>query len=670
MPMSFRLLPSSLLALLFVAGCTGSQQAQIVSRPAALVDPPERPVPHEVTPPPAYREAIANDTRTRTGQPGSAYWIQEASYRLRARVDPVSKRLTGTGEIVYTNNSPDRLDVLYLDLVQNFHREGAVRIEFADLTGGVALSRVAVAENDLPPLDLVDEEQPHYDVNGTSLVLRPDNPVEPGSTVTLQLEWDFTIPQKGAGARMGHDRENLIYAAYWYPAMAVYDDVEGWNTEQFMGRTEFYADFADYDVEIEMPAGWVVMSTGTLLNPEDVLADEVYERMREAHQSDVPVQVIGPDEFGASTKEGTNGHLTWRFRAENVRDVAFSATRESIWEAARTPAGDVDGDGVVDFTHVNTLYRETAPLWAEVTAYQQHSITFLAENMDFAYPWPHITAVEGGGIINGGMEFPMMTLMGDYNQRGDSALYYVTAHELGHMWVPMIVNVNERRFSWMDEGITTFNENEARSDFFPGRNHHLEDQNTYLFVARQEAEGALMHHSGFHPTSLAFGIASYMKPATLLVGLREVLGPDTFYRAFRTFVDEWAYKHPYPWDFFNVFERVSGRDLDWYWRSWYYETWTLDQAVAAVRTDGDATTVVIRDQGLAPMPVLLEVTLENGDVFRRRLPVNVWLTGAATTSVSFTVDSPVTRVEIDPEQKFPDVDRSNNVWTSPQTGTR
>ena len=659
----------SALALILAAGCAGTQQVQVTSRPAPIIAPPERPVPYPVTPPPAYRAAVANGTRTESGRPGPNYWIQEADYRLRASIDPRTKTLAGTGEIVYTNNSPDTLEALHLELVQNLHMEGAVRVEMVEVTGGVTLFRVAVEGEDLPPVDLVDSVEgpilePYYEVNGTNLALHPPEPVAPGASVTIDVEWSFTIPQQGAGARMGHDRENLIYAAYWYPVMSVYDDVEGWVTEQFMGTSEFYADFADYEVEIEMPAGWIVMSTGTLENPDEVLAPAVAARMREAHASDTPVKVVTPDDFAfAATRGGEGERLTWRFTAEQVRDVAFSATRESIWEAARTPVGDRDGDGTTDYAAINTFFRETAPLWEEVTGYQQHAISFHSDYTDFPYPWPHMTAVEGGGIIGGGMEYPMMTLIGDYNARGDSGLYAVTAHELAHMWVPLIVNVNERRFSWVDEGFTTFLENEARRSYYPGLESHQGDQEIYLSLARQEAEGPLMLHSGFHPDPTAFGIASYMKPATLLVALREVLGEDTFQRAYHTLMDEWSFKHPYPWDIFNTFERIGGRDLDWFWSSWYYETWTLDQAIVDVRADGDSTTIVIRDEGLAPMPVLLEVTLEDGTVLNHRVPVDPWLSGRATTTVTLPTSSAVERVEIDPQLKFPDVDRTDNVWT-------
>lgn len=622
----------------------------------------ERPIPWDISPPPAFRLAIQNGTRTSTGRPGADYWAQEADYTLNVRVLPEAQRLEGNGQIVYHNNSPNVLEELHLELVQNIHAEGAVRHEVVEVTGGVELNRVAVGGLTLPTENEIESEGPHYDVAGTNLAIYPPEPIGPGESVTIDIGWAFQIPQQGAGARMGYQSDNLVYIAYWYPKMAVYDDVVGWYTEPFTGTAEFYADFGHYDVTIEAPEGWIVWSTGEIQNAEDVLQPEVVERMRRAHQSDDPIVVVGPDDFGSATANTSGGLLRWHFTADQVRDVAFSVTRASIWEAARTPVGDRDGNGETDYTHVNTFYRETAPLWADVTEYQQHAITFLSQNTDYPYPWPHMTAVEGGGIIGGGMEFPMMTLMGDYNERGDSALYYVTAHELAHMWIPMIVNINERQFSWIDEGFTTFNENEARMDYFPGENHYLPDQRTYAAIAAQELEGEMMRPSAHHATPLAFGIASYAKPATLLVALRGVLGEETFYRAYRSFIEDWAWKHAYPWDFFNTFERVAGRDLDWFWRSWYYETWTLDQAISDVRTRGDATTIVVRDEGLVPMPVLLEIELENGEVMQRRIPVDTWLRGARTATLTIDTESPVERVSIDPQNLFPDVDLADNDW--------
>ncbi|MEX0929722.1 MAG: M1 family aminopeptidase, partial [Balneolales bacterium] len=451
--------------------------------------------------------------------------------------------------------------------------------------------------------------------------------------------------------------DNLFFIGYWYPHMTVYDDVVGWHPDQYLGLAEFYHDFADYTYTIEVPSDWVVMGTGDFLNPEEVLTEEVYERYLASQESDEVVNIITSNDFGLATKTGAGSTLTWQFHAEFVRDVAFSVTRESLWDGARTPVNDFE------YTQINTFYRELAPLWEEVTAYQQHAITFLSGLTDFAYPWSHMTAVEGSNIIGGGMEFPMMTLMGDYNDRGAEALYGVTAHELAHMWVPMIVNTDERRYSWLDEGNTSFSTNDALMDYHPGVDHHESSRQSYIRLSGTDYEGEIMRWSNFHGTQAAFGVASYAKPASVLAALRGVLGEEVFYEAYQTFINEWAFKHAYPWDMFRTFETVSGQDLEWFWRSWYYETWVLDQAVVEVRDKGSVTEIVVEDQGQLPMPVNLTITLEGGDTVKHAIPVDVWLRGYRITTLSIEEQN-VVRVEIDAERNFPDVDTSNNVWES------
>jgi len=261
-----------------------------------------------------------------------------------------------------------------------------------------------------------------------------------------------------------------------------------------------------------------------------------------------------------------------------------------------------------------------------------------------------------------------MTLIGDYNEASADDLYNVVAHELAHMWVPMIVGTDERRYGWMDEGTTTFNENEARKEFRPGDDGEAIERQTYLGAARAGLEGEMMRWSDYQYPGPAYTIASYSKPATLLVALRGLLGDDTFVEAYRTYLRAWRYRHPKPWDFFNAFNRVSGRNLDWFWRTWYYETWTLDQAIAAVTagradaTGAAGTTIVIEDRGWAPMPVRLTITHADGSTETREIPVDVWLTGATRTEV-VVHGAPVTAVEIDPDQVFPDIDRGNNRWS-------
>lgn len=668
MPLSIRTFLLS--GILLLAGCTASQpitQTQppvpvpydtvTTAAPATLA--PARPVPNPVPLPLAFQQAIANDTRTATGVPGPDYWQQETDYTLTARLLPDENRLEGTARVVYTNNAPRALNAVVFELAQNLHAAGVVRNQPSEVTGGIELLRVAAAGRDL----IADAEGTGYSIGGTQLIIVPPQPIGTGESVTIDLEWTFFIPQAGADGRMGYGGDTLYHLAYWYPHVAVYDDVIGWHTDPFRGRAEFYHGFADYDLTVEAPPGWLIASTGAFTNPEDVLDPRVVQRLQAAQASDTTQQVLSPDDYPtAFAAPDEDGLLRWHFTAEQVRDVAFSAASASIWDAARTPVGDLDDDGVTDYTIIHTLYRPSAPRWANVTAYQQHAITFFSDYTGLPYPWPHMTAVEGGEIIGGGMEFPMITLMGDYNQRGDQALYYVTAHELAHMWIPMLVSTNERRYSWIDEGATTFAENQARMDYFPGVNHNLPDQQSYLRFAMTGQEGEMMRWSDFHYDDTAFGVASYSKPATVLAALRGLLGEATFNEAYRSFIDTWAYQHPYPYDLFNTFERIADQDLDWFWRSWYYETWTLDQAIERVDVSDGSVTVTIQDLGSVPMPVRLAITLADGQVLTREVPVATWLRGATEATLTIATPGSATRVEIDPEMAFPDIDRSNNVW--------
>jgi aminopeptidase N len=275
-----------------------------------------------------------------------------------------------------------------------------------------------------------------------------------------------------------------------------------------------------------------------------------------------------------------------------------------------------------------------------------------------------MTSVEGTDIIGGGMEFPMLTLMGSYEGRGAFNLYSVTAHELAHMWVPMIVGTNEKRHAWMDEGATSFLENQTEPDYWPDiENQDSADFEAYLQLARVEMEESMMTHHDYYEPGPAGGIASYSKPASLMVTLRNLLGEEVFMEAYQSFIRDWAFKHPSPWDFFNTFERASGQDLDWFWNSWYYETWALDQAVESVRTDGNETVVTIADHGFAPMPAKVRITTREGRVLEREVPVTHWLSGELSAEIRIPASAgEVGRVEIDPDQHFPDKDRSNNVW--------
>ncbi|MCJ7629731.1 MAG: M1 family metallopeptidase, partial [Longimicrobiales bacterium] len=502
--------------------------------------------------------------------------------------------------------------------------------------------------------------------DGGVMMIQLPAPVRAGETVDLEVEWSFLVPQNGAG-RMGHSDREMYFLAYWFPKIAVFDDLRGWDAEPYQGA-EFYEGYGDYRVSLTVPNGWTLMATGDLKNPEEVYTAQTRARMAAALQADTMVQIATRADLNSArvTELSETGALTYRFQAENVRDVTWTTSNVQLWTGTSSLVPDRDGDGEDDRVAIHSFWRDyRAPLWSDQALYAKHSIEYESRFTGFSYPWPHMTSVEGADIIGGGMEFPMFTLMGSYEDRGGAFdLYSVTAHELAHMWVPMIVGSNEKRHAWMDEGSTSFLENQTEPDYWPD----LEDQDSadmeaYLQVARLELEQSMMRHHDYYEPGPGGGIASYQKPASLLVTLRNLLGQEVFLQGYHTFIREWSFKHPAPWDFFNTFERVSGQDLDWFWSSWYYETWTLDQGVDSVTREGDETVITISDHGFAPMPSRVRIATTQGGVIEREIPVSHWLAGELSAQIRVPGSAgEVTRVEIDPDRGFPDMDRSNNVW--------
>ncbi len=630
---------------------------------------PDRPIPGPVVPPPFYRTAIQRGTRTADGRPGPTYWQPHTRYQIEARLEPETGQISGQARIQWQNESPHTLNGVIVNLYQNLHAPGAVRNEAQEVTGGVTLTRVTVAGSPVSAGSLADG--PGYAVDGTLMAVRPPDQIEPGDTLELEVDWTFVVPQNGAG-RMGHSDREVYFLAYWFPKMAVLDDLRGWDAEPYMAGAEFYDGFGDYRVSLDVPAGWTVMATGELLNADEVLSPQVRDRLAAAASADTIVRVASAEELGAGTVTTAppSGRLVYHFAADTVRDFTWTASNVQTWDATSAVVPDRDGDGADDRVLIHAFWRaHRAPLWDGQALFGKHAIEHHSRYTGFAYPWPHMTSVEGSDIIDGGMEFPMLTLIGGYQGQEAASLYNVTSHELAHMWIPMIVGTNERRHAWMDEGSTTFLEDQGRPEYWPGTDAHASERESYLMAARTEMEKPLMTHGDLYGPGFQYGVASYPKPATLLLTLRGLLGDETFERAYRSFIADWAFKHPSPWDLFNAVEREAGEDLDWFWNTWYYETWALDQAVADVEQGASGPVITVEDRGFAPMPVLLRVETTDGGVLEREVGVEAWLSGETSVTVSLPADvGRVVRVEIDPEFRFPDVDRSNNTWVSDAGG--
>jgi hypothetical protein len=423
-------------------------------------------------------------------------------------------------------------------------------------------------------------------------------------------------------------------------------------------------DPADYDVRVTVPRGWVVGATGVLANPTAVLSPATLAQWEQARRTGAVMHIVEPGR--AFQPSGGVAAVTWHFVAPGVRDFAWGTSDEWVWDATRALVID-SARHAVDTVNINSFYRRIAPAaaWALGGArFTRDAIEQLSKYL-WPYPWPTMTSMEGV-LDSGGMEYPMLTVMQPWADT--LSLAGDLMHETGHMWFPMQVGSNETRHPWMDEGFTQFDVaqsmralyGEPRSGGRPGDSEPGQRM-LYLDAARGGHDMTLMWPGDLYPQDWYF-IMFYDKTAVALATLRAVLGEETFHRAYREYGRRWVGKHPYPYDFFNTISNVSGRDLSWFWTTWFYEGWPLDQAIASVETHGDSTAITVEDRGLAPMPVNLAITRADGSVQRLTIPVDVWLTGARRTVARVAAMPAVTKVVIDPDALFPDINRGNQLW--------
>ncbi|HEU5305606.1 MAG TPA: M1 family metallopeptidase [Gemmatimonadales bacterium] len=589
-----------------------------------------------------------NAYRTGSGWPGHDYWQQRVDYRIAATLDTAKREIRGRETIRYTNNSPDPLPYLWMFLEQNICSPAGITeqldqppLVFLGSTfdfsckgfhGGVTLERVRIGSRILSPA-----------VYGTTMRLDLPRPLAAGGTVDIELAWRFPVPDYGAG-RMGRDGA-LYEIAQWYPRLAVYDDVRGWNHEPYIGAGEFYLEYGSFDVSLTVPAGYIVAATGTLRNPEVVLTAGQRSRLEMARRSVVPVAVITASEAGspASTRPASRGQLTWRITADSVRDFAFAASPDFRWDAS-----------VYHGTMIHTLYRPSAREWEEANRMVREALRHFSEQWH-RYPYPHITSVEGP--IEG-MEYPMLTF--DPRSPGRHERHWVLAHELGHQWMPMMVGSNERLYPWMDEGFNTFMDLAAAAAYFAGTGYgdSIETNPLRLYQDHAVAGEQPLLARPVEVEDLFW--TGYQKPALMLQVLRdEVLGKERFDHAFRQYLKAWAFRHPTPADFFRVMRDASGMDLDWFWRDWVYTTARLDQAVDSMGTEDDAEKVFLANRGTMTLPLEMDVTYTDGSTERVRLPVEMWNLGPRF-AYPVREGKSARRVVIDPRRALPDIDRSNN----------
>ncbi|MGV3657910.1 MAG: M1 family metallopeptidase, partial [Chitinophagaceae bacterium] len=474
---------------------------------------------------------------------------------------------------------------------------------------------------------------------------------------SISLSYSFTVPQYGTD-RMGRlqTRNGTIYeVAQWFPRMAVYDDVQGWNVLPYIGAGEFYLEYGNYDYTITAPADMIVVASGALQNEKDVYSSTQLTRLEQARNSDKTVVVRSAAEVGDKKTKSKSGNHTWHFKMENARDIAWAASRAFVLDAARIALPSGKKALAMSAYPVESIKKDG---WQRSTEMVKASVEHYSQKW-FEYPYP--TAINVAGVV-GGMEYPGLAFC-NYKDAGGE-LWGVTDHEFGHNWFPMIVGTNERKYAWMDEGFTTFINGLSTKAFnggeFAGFSYFPGDITPFVFMDDMDA---LMTAPDVAQQG-NLGIAAYEKPSIMLNALRDaVLGPERFDAAFKTYIERWAYKHPTPWDFFRTMENVAGEDLSWFWRAWVFNNWRFDVALGEVSYVEDdpkkGADIIIQNKEQMAMPVEVLVKESNGKQHRIPLPVEVWQRGPDWI---FTVPttSKITEVVLDPDKKLPDFNRNNN----------
>ncbi len=609
-----------------------------------------------------YRQGTAY--RTASGKPGPSYWQNRSDYNINVTLDETEHSLSGDLTLTYTNNSPEALDFIWLYLEQNRFTEtsrGTLTTPVqgnrynGDVNGGYDISGLQaqiVGKNK--------RASSKYLIDDTRMQVFFDEPIQAnGGKATVKMNFKYLIPEKGMD-RMGrlNVKDGVIYAmAQWYPKVAVFDDVTGWNTDPYLGAGEFYLGYGDFEYKVTVPFDHIVVASGELVNTNQVLTKKQQERMRQAAGSDERVYIIAPEEVTDYTNNrvAKSGMTTWHFKMQNTRDVAFASSKAFIWDAARInlPSGKK--------AMAQSVYPKESDgqeAWGRSTEYGKASVEHYSE-MWYEYPYP--VAVNVAADING-MEYPGLNFC-SFRSKGEG-LWGVTDHEFGHNWFPMIVGSNERRHAWMDEGFNTFINYYSYLAFNNGEyTNNLIQTRRYLgWLTNENREPIATHPDRTQSNNL--GMVAYFKPALGLIMLREyILGHERFDNAFRSYIKAWAYKHPQPSDFFNHMENVSGENLDWFWKGWFYSNANIDLAIDAVYPYGANYIVALSNKGDLPMPVLMEITFEDGSKERRSLPVEIWFKGNQWNHL-LKVDKKVISIELDPDKVITDINSANDFWPS------
>ncbi|MFT3980840.1 MAG: M1 family metallopeptidase [Ferruginibacter sp.] len=616
---------------------------------------------------PLFYTQSGNEYRAASGEPGPAYWQNKVDYLINASLDEQKKQITATVTITYKNNSPQPLDFLWLQLDENLFEQDSRgqakmpatgRSRYGDakssFDGGYKISAVELLKGAVA-------SKADYLINDTRMQIKLAQPLAPKTgSLQFRISYSYSVPDYGADRTGIQPTKNgdIFCIAQWFPRLCVYDDVRGWNTDPYLGASEFYCEYGDYTVNITAPSAMLLGASGELQNPQEVFTATQLARYNQAKQSDKTVMIRSREDVTNAASRPSKPTLTWKYKINNSRDFAFAASRSFIMDAAKMnlPAGKT---GLAISLYPEESDGEKA--WGRSTEYTKGSIENYSKRW---FPYPYYSAVNVASNV-GGMEYPGIVFCGYKAKTG--GLWGVTDHEFGHTWFPMIVGSNERRYGWMDEGFNTFINGIAGEDFNNGeyRDKPQSAHKSFLFTPAMES----IFNTPDGMSERNIGVLLYAKPGFALDLLRnEVLGQERFDYAFRNYIRKWAYKHPTPWDFFRCMENGAGEDLAWFWKSVFINNYQLDQAVDTVTyIDNDAkkgALVTISNRDRMAMPVTVEYTTVSGKTERKKLPVEIWQNNSSWKFALPTTEE-ISKVVLDPDKVLPDMVPDNNTWNKP-----
>lgn len=589
------------------------------------------------------QRAIERGTRTTDGKPGPNYFQNRSDYRIKATFDPKTGELVGRETIVYENNSPDSLRNIILRLYPNLFKVGAERqsaVDPADLNNGVELQEIRV--NGSP----ISTEKLKY--AGTNAIIPMKPSIKANTSVTLDIAWKVKLPNK-TKIRMGRYDTGTYFVAYWYPQIAVYDDINGWSTDSYTGLQEFYNDYCSFDVEITLPRNQVAWATGELQNADAIFSDKILERIASAKKSDQLVRVVTAEDIASNSILKADTENVWRFKASNVPDFAFGVSDSYVWDATSVEVDPATQRRVL----VNAVYKVGSTAGENVAEIAQRSIKRLSEKLiGVPYPYPHMTVYEG----DFGMEFPMMCNDGPVTDPIQKA--FVTSHEVSHSYFPFMVGTNETLYGWIDEGLVTFIPKAIEQEYGNTNAHY------YIAAWGKRTMGTTNDVPLSVPSTNLNVATSFMqnygRAAVGFYFLHDMLGEKVFQKVIKEYVTRWASKHPTPTDLIYTINSVTGKDYSWYWNPWFYKYGYADLALEDVTISDDKVNLTVTKKGLFPVPVKLTVTFNDGTTQTIYHTAQVW-EKSSTWRLKQTFDKKVAKVALG-DANIPDAFAANNTY--------